>query len=68
MALEEATTPGRQVAEANSSKVVIIGAGIAGIATAILLQNKVPNLTYTVVERNAGFVSGPRPSYGQRSF
>lgn len=32
---------------------VIIGAGIAGIATAVLLQAKVPELTYTVFDRHA---------------
>ncbi|KIH87062.1 hypothetical protein SPBR_04850 [Sporothrix brasiliensis 5110] len=32
---------------------VVIGAGIAGIATAVLLQAKVPNLTLTVYDRHA---------------
>ncbi|KAL1893531.1 hypothetical protein Sste5346_006360 [Sporothrix stenoceras] len=31
---------------------VIIGAGIAGIATAVLLQAKVPNLTYAIFDRH----------------
>ncbi|EXJ79131.1 hypothetical protein A1O3_08632 [Capronia epimyces CBS 606.96] len=39
---------------ARSISVIIIGAGIGGIATSVLLQNKVPNLNYTVVEKNAG--------------
>ena len=40
-----------------SSKAVIVGAGIAGIAAAILLQNKVPNLTYTIFDKNKRVVS-----------
>ncbi|KAH8698488.1 hypothetical protein BGW36DRAFT_406453 [Talaromyces proteolyticus] len=37
-------------------KVIIVGAGIAGIATSILL-NKVPNLTYIILEMNPVFLS-----------
>ncbi len=36
---------------------IIVGAGIGGIAAAVLLQNKVPNLTYTVYEKNKRVVS-----------
>ncbi len=36
---------------------IIVGAGIAGVAAAVLLQNKVPNLTYTVFEKNSRVVS-----------
>lgn len=38
-------------------KAIIVGAGIAGIAAAILLQNKVNNLTYTVYEKLETVVS-----------
>jgi glycine/D-amino acid oxidase-like deaminating enzyme len=33
-------------------KVIIVGAGIGGIATAVLLSRKVNNLTYTIYDRN----------------
>ncbi|KAJ4503944.1 hypothetical protein HRR83_008758 [Exophiala dermatitidis] len=38
-------------------KVIIVGAGIAGIAASILLPTKVPNLSYVLFEKN-GSVSG----------
>ena len=37
-------------------KAIIVGAGVAGLAAAVLLPNKVQNLTYTVYERNSAVV------------
>lgn len=42
---------------------MIIGTGIGGVAAAVLLQNKVPNLTYTVYEKNKGVVSPSLPYF-----
>ncbi|CAK7207272.1 hypothetical protein SEUCBS139899_010082 [Sporothrix eucalyptigena] len=36
-----------------SIKVIIVGAGLGGIITAILLSHKVPNLEYTLIDRQA---------------
>lgn len=33
-------------------RAIIVGAGIAGISAAVLLPNKVPNLSYTLYEKN----------------
>lgn len=40
-----------------TQQVVIVGAGLGGIITAILLSHKVPNLEYTVFDRQDRIVS-----------
>lgn len=37
-------------------KVIILGAGIAGVAASILISHKVANLSYTVYERQDAVV------------
>lgn len=42
-----------------------MGAGIGGIAASILISNKVPNLSYTVFERNDTVV-GSKPNFSSQ--
>jgi NADH dehydrogenase FAD-containing subunit len=43
--------------EGRRLKVIVVGAGISGITSAILLPAKVPNIDLTIYERNSDVVS-----------
>jgi hypothetical protein len=48
--------------EGRRLKVIVVGAGISGITSAILLPAKVPNIDLTIYERNSDVVSSFKTS------
>lgn len=46
---------------------IIVGAGIAGLAAAVLLPNKVKNLSYVVYEKNYTVVNCSHRCYSHQA-
>lgn len=53
--------------EVGPIKVIVVGAGIAGITAAILLPRKVPNLELQVLERHSDLVRTSNQHFHSRS-
>lgn len=52
----------RYVDEPRKLRVVVIGGGLAGILNGVLLPKKVPGIDLVIYEKNADFVSLPKPA------